>query len=168
MRTVPRPQPERTAPAAGLADHAARTERARTLHAMIEQAARLEKCDFCRTRAGKPCTRGGGYHLARFQAAERRGMLTRAELAAVVSGLVVIAAGAVVRDPARPIARDISRADLEAALPHVRRRHLDNVEDYLFIGGDALSAGAAARRLGVSERCVTRIRATLRSAGGAA
>lgn len=42
-------------------------------------------------------------------------------------------------------------------------RRVSGIEDYLFIGGDGLSARAAAERLGVSERTVTRWRAALRS-----
>ena len=36
------------------------------------------------------------------------------------------------------------------------------IEDYLFIGGDRMSAAAAGRRLGVSQRTIVRYRATLR------
>jgi hypothetical protein len=168
-----RKPPERTATAAVLADEAARIERAlsgqqrpRTLHAMIAQGPVLLACGHCGTAPGRPCTRSGGCHLARFQDAERRGLITRAELVRVVGDLVVIAAGAVVRDPGPAITRHTSREDLEAALPHVRRHHINGIEDYLWIGGDRMSAAAAAGRLGVTERTVCRYRRTLRAAGG--
>jgi predicted DNA-binding transcriptional regulator YafY len=37
------------------------------------------------------------------------------------------------------------------------------IEDYLWIGGDRMSASQAARRIGVSQRTVVRYRATLRA-----
>jgi predicted DNA-binding transcriptional regulator YafY len=43
---------------------------------------------------------------------------------------------------------------------------LGRIEDYLFIGGDRLSAARAARRLGVSPRTVVRYRAALRELAG--
>jgi arginine deiminase len=46
-----------------------------------------------------------------------------------------------------------------------QRKRLGFIEDYLFIGGDLLSARQAARRLGVSDRTVVRYRAFLRSLG---
>jgi hypothetical protein len=45
-------------------------------------------------------------------------------------------------------------------------RLLSYIEDYLFIGGDAMSAQEAAVRLGVTPRSVTRWRAVLRAASG--
>jgi response regulator of citrate/malate metabolism len=60
-----------------------------------------------------------------------------------------------------------TREELEAALPGVRRHHLDGIEDYLFVRGDRMSAAEAAGHLGVTERTVCRYRATLRAAGGA-
>jgi hypothetical protein len=42
-----------------------------------------------------------GDHLARWQRAERRGLITRADLAAAVEGLEVIAAHVIIRDGAR-------------------------------------------------------------------
>jgi hypothetical protein len=66
------------------------------------------------------------------------------------------------------ITRDTSRAELEAALPAVQRRVLDGIEDYLWVGGDRMSARAAARRLGITERTICRYRAALRAAQGGA
>lgn len=43
----------------------------------------------------------GGLHLARYQRAERRGVIDRQALVSVVANLDVIAAGAVVEDGAR-------------------------------------------------------------------
>lgn len=102
--------PERTATAAELADETARIQRAltgqqlpRTLHALVEQGARLVHCGQCWQRPGEPCTISGapGYHLARWQRAERRGLITRAELARVVAGLEVIAPHVIIRDGAQ-------------------------------------------------------------------
>jgi len=67
----------------------------------------------------------------------------------------------------RPPDRDMSREQLEAALPGTRRHRLDGIEDYLWIGGDRLSARRAAERLGVTERTICRYRSVLRAAGGA-
>jgi hypothetical protein len=64
---------------------------------------RLANCAQCWQRLGRPCTINGtpGDHLARWQRAERRGLITRAELAAVVAPLEVIAAHVIIRDGAR-------------------------------------------------------------------
>lgn len=63
------------------------------------------------------------------------------------------------------IVGDMTRQELEAMLPGVRRRHLDGIEDYLWVGGHRMSARQAARRLGVTERTICRYRATLHAAG---
>jgi len=62
-------------------------------------AVRLANCPHCWQRPGPPCTVSGppGDHLARYQRAERRGMITREDLAAVVARLEVIAAHVIVR-----------------------------------------------------------------------
>ena len=44
-------------------------------------------------------------------------------------------------------------------------QRLDAIEDYLFIGGDKLSAAQAAIRLGVTRRTIQRYRAFLRAIG---
>lgn len=44
---------------------------------------------------------------------------------------------------------------------------VDGIEDYLFIGGDGMSAQQAADRLGVSRRTVERWRKTLKTVAGA-
>ena len=68
----------------------------------IRADVRLANCPHCWQRPGRPCTVSGppGDHLARWQRAERRGLITRAELAAVVAGLDVIAAHVIIRDGA--------------------------------------------------------------------
>jgi hypothetical protein len=65
----------------------------------IRAAVRLANCPQCWQRPGPPCTVSGphGDHLARYQRAERRGMITREDLAAVVARLEVIAAHVIVR-----------------------------------------------------------------------
>jgi len=91
---------ERTATAAELADEAARIDRARTgtqlprtLHALCQQGARLLPCPQCWQRPARPCTVSGtpGDHLARYQEALRRGLITSGELASVISELPVVA-----------------------------------------------------------------------------
>ena len=78
--------------AAELADCATRSDRdrtgrqlPRTLHSLCEQA-RLMPCEQCGTPAGTPCGRRpvAGYHLARFAAAHRRGLLTSADMDTVL------------------------------------------------------------------------------------
>jgi hypothetical protein len=61
---------------------------------------RLANCPHCWQRPGPPCTVSGppGDHLARWQRAERRGLITREDLAAVVAGLEVIAAHVIIRE----------------------------------------------------------------------
>ena len=99
--------PERTATAAQLADETARIERAqagkelpRTPHALAEQGALLVNCGVCWQRPGRPCTRfyPPGNHLGRYMRAERRGLITRAELAGVVAGLDVVADHVIIPD----------------------------------------------------------------------
>jgi transposase len=68
----------------------------------------------------------------------------------------------------------MTREQLEAAYPWsdrpnsrgIQRRRIDGIENYLDIGGDRISARAAAERLGVSKRTVVRWRGVLRAIGG--
>jgi hypothetical protein len=68
----------------------------------IREAVRLANCPQCWQRPGRPCTVSGppGDHLARWQRAERRGLITREDLAAVVARLEVIAAYIIIREGA--------------------------------------------------------------------
>lgn len=61
---------------------------------------RLLNCGHCWQRPGKPCTISGpdGDHLARWQRAERRGLISREDLAAVVEPLEVIAGHVIIRE----------------------------------------------------------------------
>lgn len=70
--------------------------------AVIERV-RLMNCGQCWQQPGRPCTITGpaGDHLARWQRAERRGLISRQDLAAVVARLEVIAPHVIVRDGAR-------------------------------------------------------------------
>ena len=64
-------------------------------------------------------------------------------------------------------AADLAAAVVWSARPCAQaeqRNRLSGIEDYLFIGGDRMSAAAAAKRLGVSARTVARYRAVLRAA----
>lgn len=69
----------------------------------LYEIARLVPCGHCWARPGVWCTFSGprGLHLARYQRAERKGLLSRGELAAVVATLEVIAPHVIVRDGAR-------------------------------------------------------------------
>ena len=66
----------------------------------IREDARRANCPHCWQRPGLPCTVSGppGDHLARSQRAERRGLIGREDLAAVVAGLEVIAAHVIIRE----------------------------------------------------------------------
>ena len=68
--------------------------------AMAAELVRMANCPHCWQRPGRPCTISGppGEHLARWQRAERRGLITRADLEAVVARLEVIAAHVMIRD----------------------------------------------------------------------
>ena len=76
--------------------------RADAPRAVVERV-RLMNCGQCWQQPGKPCTVTGraGDHLARWQRAERRGLISREDLAAVVAGLEVIAGHVIIRDGAR-------------------------------------------------------------------
>jgi hypothetical protein len=98
---------ERTVTTAELAGESARIERARTgqqlprtLHALAMQGARLLVCPQCWQRQCLPCSVSGppADHLARHMEAERRGLITRAELAGIVGQLDVIAPHVLVLD----------------------------------------------------------------------
>lgn len=56
--------------------------------------ARAVRC-LCRARPSQPCRRGGD-HLARYLAAEAAGAITRDQLIAVITSLVVIAPNIVI------------------------------------------------------------------------
>lgn len=91
MMTISQP-PERKLSETERADEAARAERAlagqqrpRTLHAIIEQAARLVNCGQCWARPGTPCDGADGYHVARFCRASRKGLLTGQDMATVLA-----------------------------------------------------------------------------------
>lgn len=60
---------------------------------------RLANCPQCWQRPGKSCTLTGpaGDRLARWQRAERRGLIDRDDLAVVVAGLDVIAPHVIIR-----------------------------------------------------------------------
>ena len=69
----------------------------------VADLVRMANCPHCWQRPGRPCTITGpaGDHLARWQRAERRGLISREALAAAVAGLEVIAGHVIVRDGAR-------------------------------------------------------------------
>jgi hypothetical protein len=66
----------------------------------IREDARRANCPQCWRRPGRSCTVSAppGDHLARYQRAERRGLISREDLAAVVAGLEVIAAHLIIRE----------------------------------------------------------------------
>ena len=61
----------------------------------ISEDARHASCGQCWQQPGPPCTASGD-HLARYLRAERRGLITREDLAAVLAGLDVIAAHVII------------------------------------------------------------------------
>jgi hypothetical protein len=65
----------------------------------VTDLVRLANCPQCWQRPGRPCTVADvpGDHLARWQRAERRGLIGRTDLAAVVAGLEVVAGHVIVR-----------------------------------------------------------------------
>jgi hypothetical protein len=69
----------------------------------ITDLVRLANCPLCWQRPGKACTITGvpGDHLGRWMRAERRSLISREDLAAVVAGLEVIAAHVVISGGAR-------------------------------------------------------------------
>jgi len=74
----------------------------RTLHALCEQAAVLVPCGHCWAPRGALCATGpAGYHLARFGRARRRGLLTKAVLAAVLDEAGAFTLATIIRDGAR-------------------------------------------------------------------
>src|SRR5260370_31977766 len=95
MGTLQKPAEWRGATAAGRAR--ADGQLPRPVHTLAEQGARRVTCGFCWQAPGEPCT-AGGFHLARFLRAHRRGLITRAELVTVLATLTVIAEGAVVTE----------------------------------------------------------------------
>jgi hypothetical protein len=68
----------------------------------VTDLVRLANCPHCWQRPGRPCTIAGvpGDHLARWQRAERRGLIAHAVLAAAVATLEVIAPHVIIRDGA--------------------------------------------------------------------
>ena len=70
----------------------------------VTDLVRLANCPQCWQRPGRQCTVADppGDHLARWQRAERCGLIGRADLAAVVAGLEVIARHVIIRDAASP------------------------------------------------------------------
>jgi hypothetical protein len=76
---------------------------AATHEGQLAERVRLANCPQCWQRSGQPCmvTGPAGDHLARWQRAERRGLIGREDLAAVVAGLEVIAGHVIIRDGAR-------------------------------------------------------------------
>lgn len=63
---------------------------------------RQAQCGQCWSPSGTPCQRHPrGEHLARYMRAERRGLISRAELVTVVAALDVIAPHVIIVDGAR-------------------------------------------------------------------
>jgi len=83
----------------------------------VTDLVRLANCPHCWQRPGRPCTITGapGDHLARWQRAERRGLIGRADLGVAVATLEVIAPHVLVRE-AVPAPERSARAELEADL----------------------------------------------------
>ena len=79
------------------------SSQARGLHAICELA-RLANCGECWAPPQVPCLRGSrgtsGYHVARFARARRRGLISAADLTAVLDDVEVFANSTVVYDAA--------------------------------------------------------------------
>jgi len=94
MRAVPHPL---FALVADFAD----AERARWVHAMC-QAARKADCGYCCAFPGEPCAFSGtgpdGYHAARFRVAAKSGLISAADLAAILDTAVAPADATVIYD----------------------------------------------------------------------
>ena len=75
---------------------AASPQTARSLHEICE-AARLANCGECWQVPGKPCTPEGD-HVARFDRAMRRGLITGPDLIGVLQRLVVFTTATIVCD----------------------------------------------------------------------
>ena len=69
----------------------------------VTDLVRLANCPQCWQRPGRACTVAGvpGDHLARWQRAERRGLIGREDLAAAVAALEVLAAHVIIRGDAQ-------------------------------------------------------------------
>ena len=72
------------------------TPAARSLHEVCEDA-RLANCGECWQVPGKPCTPEGD-HVARFDRAMRRGLITGPDLIGVLQRLVVFTTATIVSD----------------------------------------------------------------------
>ena len=83
-----------------ITDTGAAVPAAATITVTVTNLVRLANCPHCWQRPGRPCTVAGvpGDHLARWQRAERRGLVSREDLAAVIAGLEVIAAHVIIRE----------------------------------------------------------------------
>jgi hypothetical protein len=67
-----------------------------------QETARTVTCGYCWTPPGTPCQASpAGSHLARYCDAERRGVLAREDLAAVIGQLEVIAGLVIIPDVTR-------------------------------------------------------------------
>jgi hypothetical protein len=108
VKTIPQPPEGKVPTAAERADHAARMERARTgrqlprtIHALIEQGAKLTGCTACGAGPGSWCLcEPHGIHLCRFARARASGLLTAAEFASVIADADVFTGSTVVLDGA--------------------------------------------------------------------
>lgn len=108
MNTIPQPPERGPLTTAERADHDARMERARTgrqlprtLHALIEQGAKLTSCTACGAGHGAWCLcEANGIHLARFARARASGLISAAEFASVIADADVFTGSTIVLDGA--------------------------------------------------------------------
>ena len=70
---------------------------------LLPERALLATCPHCWREPGQPCT-PEGLHLGRYLRAERRGLISRTELASVVTGLEVVSASVIVRPATNGVA----------------------------------------------------------------
>jgi hypothetical protein len=74
--------------------------KARTM-AEITAAAHLVDCGLCRAHPGEPCIGTPGTHLARYDRARRRGLLSGADETAVLAAVIASEIPAIVMPAAR-------------------------------------------------------------------
>ena len=69
----------------------------RSLHAIIEQAARPVPCPYCGCKPGRACTGLDGFHVGRFVRAAVQGLMASAEFPTVLGGLDVFTNATIIR-----------------------------------------------------------------------
>jgi hypothetical protein len=77
-------------------------------------------CGQCWARPGEPCDAPGGYHLARFVRARRRGLISEPDLRAVLQAAVVFTLATVISGDTSGVLSHASPANAQDCLTIVR------------------------------------------------